>query len=263
MRPQGLLPTSMNETLLPVVSNAEKRRTTRVPKRIPITVTGIDALDQLFTSTTETISVSCHGCKYTSKHYVPKHTIVTVEILCPGLPQNIVSGRTVWVQRPRRVHQEFEIGVEFDRPQNVWGIESPPEDWLPFCKKQTAAVDSADATVPPESLEPSGPPSKVESSDGRIETETEIYAITSLPSESRNDQLEATIEKVVEKSIARITDSIVQKVLQQLPNDLAGVITEKLSREIADKRDVEKKRIVRTKARKKSVKRKKSRTRGR
>jgi PilZ domain-containing protein len=255
----------MTETFLPIVSNAEKRRTTRVAKRIPITVTGIDALDQLFTSTTETISVSCHGCKYTSKHYVPKHTIVTVEISCPGLPQSIVSGRIVWVRRPRTVHQEFEIGVEFERPQNVWGIASPPEDWLPFCKKQTAAVDSADETAPPAltrpvSFESSGLPPTPESSVRHIETE--IYAITSLQSESPNDQLEATIEKAVEKSIARIANSVIRKVLRQLPDDLAGVIAGKVRREIADKIDIEVKRIVRAKASKKSIKTRNSRTRG-
>jgi hypothetical protein len=112
----------MGETFLPIVSDTDKRRTTRVAKRVPITVTGIDALDELFTTTTETVSVSCHGCKYTSKHYVPKHAIVTIEITSPDLPQAIVSGRTVWVRRPRTIHQEFEIGVEFNIPQNVWEL---------------------------------------------------------------------------------------------------------------------------------------------
>ena len=250
----------MNETVLPIVSNAEKRRTTRVAKRIPITVTGIDALDQLFTSVTETVSVSCHGFKYTSKHYVSKHAIVTVEISCPGLPQSIVSGRIVWVRRPRTVHQEFEIGVEFNRPQNVWGIAPPPDDWLPFCKNQTAAVDLADETEPPAltrpaPLESSGLPPTPESSVRYIETE--IYGITNLQSESRNDQLEATIEKIVDKSIARIANSVIREVLRQLPDDLAGVIAEKIRREIADKIDIEMKRVVRAKARKKSIKKRK------
>ena len=140
----------MSETPVASVSNAEKRRTTRVAKRVPIAVTGTDALDHSFSVVTETVSVSCHGCRYRSRLYVPKQSIVTVEISCVGLPLRIVSGRVVWVQRPRKIKQVFEISLDFDTPENVWGITPPPEDWLPFLKDQTPPVSALDSTTVPE-----------------------------------------------------------------------------------------------------------------
>ena len=246
----------MGETFLPIVSDTDKRRTTRVAKRVPITVTGIDALDELFTTTTETVSVSCHGCKYTSKHYVPKHAIVTIEITSPDLPQAIVSGRTVWVRRPRTIHQEFEIGVEFNIPQNVWGIATPPEDWLPFCKKQLpepAAVELSNrrpisASVP---LESSGLlPAPVSSSS---RTETVIYDLASLEPVSPTGQYDETIERAVERSIARLSKSVLMKAVRQLPDNLVAVIVEKVRQEIGDEIDLRIERALKE-ANKKTVK---------
>jgi hypothetical protein len=237
----------MSETLASSLSNAEKRRTTRVAKRVPITVTGIDALGQPFKVDTQTVSVSCHGWKYRSKHYVPKHSIVTIEISCLGLPLRIVSGRVVSVQRPRSVRQEFEIGLEFDMPQDVWGIELPPEDWLPFCKDQTATVPALDATTVPDVKVPapgesSGLASARTDSLGQIETT--IYDMTSLQAESWDAQLRETIERVVEKSIARISELVVTRVVQQVAGPLVAAIAEKVCQKITDKLDVRIEKIV-------------------
>jgi hypothetical protein len=94
-------------------------------------VTGVDALGQPFKERTTTVMVNCHGCKYQSKHYVPKNSIVTLDIPTPepGRPPHSVQGRVVWVQRPRTVRELFQIGLEFETPGNVWGIAFPPDDW--------------------------------------------------------------------------------------------------------------------------------------
>jgi hypothetical protein len=201
---------------------------------------GTDALGQSFRIVTETVAVSCHGCKYRSKHYVPKHSVVKIEIACLGLPQRIVSGRVVWVQRPRSVNEEFNIGLEFDTPENVWGIAPPPEDWLPFCNDKTAAVPAFEATTAvvevetPASAESSG--WMFTSSDlvGQIETS---YDMTTLQAESREAKLQEIIERAVEKSIARLSESAVQQIVQQLTGALTAAITEKVCQEITDKLD--------------------------
>jgi len=120
----------------PLASNdpgTQKRRTTRIVQAVPITVTGVDALGQPFMERTTTVMVNCHGCKYQSKHYVPKNSIVKLDIPRPHpLPSATgVAGRVVWVQRPRTVRELFQIGLEFEVPGNVWGIAFPPEDWFP------------------------------------------------------------------------------------------------------------------------------------
>jgi hypothetical protein len=103
----------------------------------------VDALGQPFKERTTTVMVNCHGCKYQSKHYVPKNSTITLEIPRPEptLPPRIVKGRVVWVQRPKVVRELFQIGLEFETNGNVWGIAFPPDDWFPC-----AGYDAAEAS---------------------------------------------------------------------------------------------------------------------
>ncbi len=132
----------------------QKRRSTRIAQSVPITVSGVDALGQAFKERTSTVSVNCHGCKYQSKHYVPKTAVVTIEIARSesDTPSRIVEGRVAWVQRPRTVRELFQIGVEFTIPGNVWGIAFPPADWFPLPNE--AAEQSIEIPVPPASEAP-------------------------------------------------------------------------------------------------------------
>jgi hypothetical protein len=121
----------VNESALSNDPGTQKRRSTRIVQAVPLTVTGVDALGQPFKERTTTVMVNCHGCKYQSKHYVPKNSIVTLDVPTPepGRPPHSVQGRVVWVQRPRTVRELFQIGLEFETPGNVWGIAFPPDDW--------------------------------------------------------------------------------------------------------------------------------------
>ncbi|HKQ86239.1 MAG TPA: hypothetical protein VJS43_05635 [Candidatus Acidoferrales bacterium] len=124
----------MTESLASNDPGAQKRRSTRITQAVPITVTGVDALGQPFKERTTTIGINCHGCKYQSKHYVPKNSVITLEIprTQAGEPPRSIEGRVIWVQRPRTVRELFQIGVEFDIAGNIWGVAFPPEDWFPY-----------------------------------------------------------------------------------------------------------------------------------
>jgi hypothetical protein len=133
----------LNESTLPSSEpGTQKRRSTRIVQAIPITVSGVDALGQPFKERTTTVMVNCHGCKYQSKHYVPKNSVVTIEIprAEPAFPARVVPGHVVWVQRPRTVRELFQIGLEFEAAGNVWGIAFPPEDWVPSGDEESAAT---------------------------------------------------------------------------------------------------------------------------
>jgi hypothetical protein len=112
---------------------ADKRRSTRVVLAVPIIVRGMDALGQAFKEATTTTVVNCGGCRYRSRHYVPKDSRVTVEIPAPvlGAPPRIVPASVVWVQRPRTFREMFYVALAFEIPGNVWGIDAPPADWFP------------------------------------------------------------------------------------------------------------------------------------
>jgi hypothetical protein len=130
-------------------------------------VTGTDALGQPFKERTTTVMVNCHGCKYQSKHYVPKNSMVTLDIPRPEGGPFHTQGRVVWVQRPRTVRELFQIGLEFEVPGNFWGIAFPPEDWASGVDiatgDLTGIVDATIAAEPvagisPQPLPPIGPP---------------------------------------------------------------------------------------------------------
>jgi hypothetical protein len=138
--------------------DAQKRRSTRIVQAVPITVTGVDALGQPFKERTTTVMVNCHGCKYQSKHYVPKNSMVTLEVPRPEAGQKrTTQGRVVWVQRPRTVRELFQIGLEFEVPGNVWGIAFPPEDW--FSSPYEAGVETSKPVVAHEPKLSVAPPS--------------------------------------------------------------------------------------------------------
>lgn len=139
----------MSESLPSNDPGVQKRRSTRIAQSVPITVSGVDALGQAFKERTSTVSVNCHGCKYQSRHYVPKTALVTVEIARAesDAPPRMVEGRVAWVQRPRTVRELFQIGVEFTVPGNVWGIAFPPADWFPLPNE--AAEQRIEIPVPP------------------------------------------------------------------------------------------------------------------
>jgi hypothetical protein len=113
--------------------SAENRRTTRIIHAVPVTIRGTDALEQAFEELTSTVTVNCNGCKYESRHYVPKGSRISIEIggREPGVRSRKFPARVVWVQRPRTYREIFHIALEFEVPGNVWGIKSPPGDWFP------------------------------------------------------------------------------------------------------------------------------------
>ena len=137
----------MSESSLSNDPVPQKRRSTRIVQAVPITVSGTDALGQPFKERTTTVMVNCHGCKYQSKHYVPKNSMVNLEVprLEPGSKARQIQGRVVWVQRPRTVRELFQIGLEFDTAANVWGIAFPPEDWAPAPVESAAELPVAPA----------------------------------------------------------------------------------------------------------------------
>ncbi len=133
----------MTEPMASTDADIQKRRSTRIAQAVPVTVIGVDALGQAFKERTSTVSVNCHGCKYQSKHYVPKGSQITIEIPRPqsDAPPRVVEATVAWVQRPRTVRELFQIGVQFTVPGNAWGIAFPPADWFPLPDEKAAAIE--------------------------------------------------------------------------------------------------------------------------
>jgi hypothetical protein len=106
----------------------ERRRSDRLFECVPLIVRGIDLLGQPFEERTGTLAFNLHGCRYSSKHHLPRNTWITLEL--PQAPQRPnVRARVAWVQRPHSIRDFFQIAVELEGPANIWGIDALPAGW--------------------------------------------------------------------------------------------------------------------------------------
>ena len=220
-------------------AGTQKRRSTRIVQAMPITVSGVDALGQPFKERTTTVMVNCHGCKYQSKHYVPKNNLVSLDIPRPepSAPARTVQGRVIWVQRPRAVRELFQIGLEFDTPGNVWGIAFPPEDWFPYPGDEpTAPVrTSVEASRPqPESEAPAqsqpeaAAPAPGASAESRIHVVSlatqEVQLATARQTAKMVAEAKETLEKTLRRSAQSAVNDEMTVVRQQLDSQLHDAV---------------------------------------
>ncbi len=106
----------------------ERRRSERLQLSLPLIVHGTDLLGQPFEERSSTAVLNLHGCRYSSKHHLPKNTWVTLAVR-QGDGHRSMRARVAWIQRPHSVRELFQIAVELESPANVWGLDPAPADW--------------------------------------------------------------------------------------------------------------------------------------
>jgi hypothetical protein len=106
----------------------ERRRSERLQLSLPLIVHGIDLLGQPFEERSSTAVLNLHGCRYSSKHHLPKNTWITLKV-ARGNEHRSIRARVAWIQRPHSVREMFQIAVELESPANVWGLDPAPADW--------------------------------------------------------------------------------------------------------------------------------------
>lgn len=116
------------------------RRSTRLNAVVPITVMGVDSYRGPYREDVSTVTVSCHGCKYESKHDVLTNSWVMLELPAKDKAQAVSArGLVKWVKRPLDTSGVFETAIELENPGNIWGIDTPPQDWVTFCEQRLTA----------------------------------------------------------------------------------------------------------------------------
>jgi hypothetical protein len=144
--------------------STERRRSERVSESLPLVVRGIDLLGQPFEERTTTLAFNLHGCRYTSKHHLPRNTWVTLD-LAAGAAQSVahanaatsanvhsagnsrptLRARVAWVQRPHSIRDFFQVAVELESPANIWGSDAA--EW-----NSAAAATPESETLPARSI---------------------------------------------------------------------------------------------------------------
>jgi hypothetical protein len=142
---------------LPLVSTSENfvatglRRSTRLEKSVPLIVLGQNRMGEPFVERTVAVSLNMHGCRYHSRHDYGVGTWVTLQMV--GLISSEEKPATVRamvrsVQPPGSLRELQQVGVELETPANVWGIVSPPADWLSTDEKNTSTAKLAGVIAP-------------------------------------------------------------------------------------------------------------------
>ena len=98
---------------------AESRRSTRVPLKVVITAQG---LNEPRTCDGETIVVNRHGARILCT--VPLHLGLKIEIHVV-ITDKRSNAQVVYVDPD----QPFVCGIALDKPENIWGLSFPPDDW--------------------------------------------------------------------------------------------------------------------------------------
>ncbi|MFZ0639068.1 MAG: hypothetical protein WA020_07815 [Candidatus Acidiferrales bacterium] len=120
----------------------QRRRSTRLEQTSSVIIRGVDLLGQPFEERTAAQNLSFHGCRYPSKHHLPKNTWITLEVPSGESRGDAmcVRARVAWIQRPRTQRDLFQVGVEMEKGKNIWGVTFPPSDWSGGASAGAAAV---------------------------------------------------------------------------------------------------------------------------
>jgi hypothetical protein len=95
------------------------RRSTRVPLKVMIETQG---MNEPLTCEGETIVVNLHGALIST--WVPLQVGLQIEIHV-HLTGKRAAAKVVYADPQTPLH----CGIELDKPQNIWGISLPPDDW--------------------------------------------------------------------------------------------------------------------------------------
>jgi len=160
----------------------EARRSTRIERSVPLIVFGQNRLGEPFVERTVSTSLNLHGCRYPSRHDYGVGSWVTLQVV--GL--NVEPKPPAVRARVRSVHSSQssrelqQVGVELENPGNVWGIISPPQDWMTAGGESIPMAQFAAAVAP--ALEP--PPMPVKFDELPEPTEHKFADVATFPSPS-------------------------------------------------------------------------------
>ncbi len=159
----------------------DARRSTRIERSIPLIVFGQNRLGEPFVERTVSTSLNLHGCRYPSRHDYGVGSWITLQVVGlevePKPPAVRARVRSIHTSQSSRELQQ--VGVELENPGNVWGIVTPPQDWMKVAGN-TAVAQFATAVAPA----PDPPPRTLKIDELPVNTEHKMAEVATFPSPS-------------------------------------------------------------------------------
>ena len=217
------------------------RRSPRIRAAIPIIIRGVDASGKVFKEDTWTIGVNRQGAKIATYHQWQVGDQITVEN--PVLDR-AGKAHVVRVEAGHFPDDPFEIGVELNEPENIWGVKFPPENWQrspSLTEAAPKAEGKSERTPGRESPPPVSAPELVGISSAAAEKAAERLGPAGAPGLITEPPPSATgrAEKPGEGQVAPARPAVVRSsdptVPQKLPGDRdSGRQEEKLLRSLRE-----------------------------
>jgi hypothetical protein len=105
--------------------NTPPRRSSRVPITVPLLVTSLDSTND-FSEVCETLVVSAHGCAIRS----PMEVKAGIPVHFHTKDGRQMMARIIDCQPIGSKPEAWRLGAQLDAPDNFWGLNPCPEDWV-------------------------------------------------------------------------------------------------------------------------------------
>ncbi len=115
-------------------ASSAARRSSRVPIAVPLLVTSLDPSND-FSEVCETLVVSAHGCAIRS----PMEVKAGIPVHFHTKDGRQMMARIIDCQRIGSKPEAWRVGAQLDAPDNFWGLNPCPEDWI-HSREQTLAL---------------------------------------------------------------------------------------------------------------------------
>src|SRR5882762_731321 len=135
-----------------------------------------------FVERTVSTSLNLHGCRYPSRHDYGVGSWVTLQVVglnvLPRPPAVRARVRSVHMSQSARELQQ--VGVELENPGNVWGVVTPPQDWMRARGTTSTMAQFATAVEPA----PDSPSMDTKLDEPPVSAEHKLADVATFPSPS-------------------------------------------------------------------------------
>jgi len=203
------------------IHDGELRRSSRVERPVSLIVLGTNRRGEIFQERTAAVSVNLHGCRYTSRHEYAPEGWVTLQVTgTDGANSRPVRARVRSVYSAQNPRELCQVGVELETPGNIWGIPTPPEDWLLLLGANNGTAARPSVAVAPALSPHTATPTPVVDRTAAAERKAEVTVFPGHQQASATPEVEEAAEKEAPPTKAERVVITAEQLLQALQGKL-------------------------------------------
>ena len=128
-----------------IATGKDLRRSSRITVSIPLEILGQDSDGMEIRAAATTKYVNKHGALLLADRPFPLETEITLQIPHQDRAR---QATVVWVSQEKDENGRSGIGVELAEAENFWGVQFPPDDWVPTEAVPLAGEVPASPVIP-------------------------------------------------------------------------------------------------------------------